>query len=363
MTDSALAEQEELRAGFRRQSDEQLANARRLLDFERSGAWRENYDTFDEWVDNEMGQLPGSARDVLRVQRKLEAIDLSPDTAREIGWAKLRVVSSKLYRGNAQAVLEDLRSGTILAVRSKYCPSRPRISRGGTRALALAHPGVAHPGRAQAGVEPACHERDPRGDCGAVVAETGDAMNGAPMATAEGHTEAGTTLEREVPQEEGRGSGAGSRAALDSGTRNAETPPRVIKVDEFVAATFDIARRYTGPDSDELLLIFICAVFISTMGSASEKKCIQEGLPAELARRRAGNPQSSGSPALGGRNQTGSVADRPRQDVALDVETSAENGPAERPPPEVSARRPRLTGSAAERRAERRRRRKHRRGR
>jgi len=303
---------EKAKRAARRMSDWQLEMGRMLLDVERSGEWRETYPVFEDYVVTELGLLPGSARELMRVLRKVEAIYLAPDEASAIGYGKLRAFSSKIYPGNSKEVLEDLKANTILDVRTKYCPSRPRKPR---------------PSIAGSGAKPTCHERDPRGDCGTIEASLAAQLN---------------ALSR-VTQESGSDSEPDQMASLcaldNSSTEESssqgeqESAPRMILVTECMSVALNVAKQRIGPSSDEFLFTFICSAFIMAMGSADEKSWMNEQFPRELARRRATEAQLSSTPdttrdaaASAHPNPPDALPPPPPVDIALDVEALADNG-------------------------------------
>ena len=297
---------DEVKVATRRMSDWQLTTARMLLEAERSGEWRQQYASFDEYVSTELDLLPGWARELMRVQRKVEAVCLSPDEAREIGYGKLRTVASKMTPANSREVLADLRSTTIRAVRSKYCPSTPRKRPSSVSSTT------------------ACHERDPRGECGAAGAEPEAVLvateNNRPDIVAE------TVPNRRASRGAGLGSAEKSSGAKGRAPRQADASQRVVQVSWFMALALNVAQRHAGPSNDEMLFTFICSIFISIMGSDAEKKWIREEVPAELARRQAaksGSPSQSRDPASIQQrpDHTTTHPPRPDVDVALDVDT------------------------------------------
>jgi len=79
---------EQAKVAARKMSDWQLEMGRMLLDVERSDEWRQNYAAFDDYVATELGMLPGSARELMRVTRKLEAVSIDPEVASQIGYGK-----------------------------------------------------------------------------------------------------------------------------------------------------------------------------------------------------------------------------------------------------------------------------------
>ena len=232
---------ERMRLSARRASDSQLDEARMLAEMLHSGVWRERYATFEEYAIQDLQLLPGRVRELLRMERKLDEVGLDAATASEIGWEKLKTVSPKLHVENRDAMLEVLASENILTVRDKYCP---RV------------PGVRRRVSACAGTEPTSCQRETPSNCCATEAKTVP-----PTAPVSG----GSRNEAAVEQ------GAGDRSLVNT---------------EFVAVALRIARRHMGECSDEIALNSICAIFISLMGSESEKAWIKQRLQAEQTKLR-----------------------------------------------------------------------------
>lgn len=335
---------DEANVAARKVSDDQLNLGRILLRLQRTGRWRKNYASFDDYAMTELKLSPGQVRDLMRVQRTVEALGLTIEEASEIGFEKLRTVSTRLSPGNSPEVLADLRTTTIQAVRSNYCPKTRRQRRPATGCTAM--------GRSPP--EPRCDERAPRGTCGAaMVGEPDTALNVPPLTdsplTVGPQADAGESLPDASP-EASRHSATCREAGLggleNCATTQSAAPRRIVEVMPFTATAFDVARRYIGPSDDQMLFTFICAMFVSSLGSEAEKKWIREELPAELARRQAANRQLSAPPSQGQDPGPSPHPDhvpadprRPLVDIALDAETDADAPslvpvPTRRQPPE-----------------------------
>lgn len=236
------AAQARMRAATRQASDGLLRIGRELVEARKTGMWREGYAAFAEYVDKVAQVLPGRARELVRVQRKLEALGIDAATAEEIGWEKLQAVSSRLNAENRDAMLEDLKAETIETLRAKYCPRTLCHSRRQTSC---------------APQEPACREREIAPDCCATGPERSPAQQSASSASRTGQLVDG-----------------------------AESGERTLEVTPFFEVALVVARRKFRHCSDSECLDAICAIFITLMGSESEKQWVTDQARAELEMRR-----------------------------------------------------------------------------
>lgn len=246
--------QQRMRAAKRQASDGLLAAARELCEVRKSGVWREHYATFDACANDEMDLLPGQARELVRVQRKLEAAGVDSVTAHEIGWEKLQIVSARLNADNRDEILKELKVENVQTLRDKYrprtcCPSRRQTP-------CTLQPCTLQPCTRQ---EPACHERETPPQCCLTERET-------------------------VPSAESRTREASQPAA------DPEPAGRMVGVTPFFEVALGIARRQFQHCSEADCLNAICAIFISLMGSESEKQWIKSRLAADLAKPGSSKP-------------------------------------------------------------------------
>lgn len=259
---------ERIKRAVRQISDGYLELAQDLVQEAKSGEWRGGYASFEQYVDTEYGIVVSLARELKRVQRTLEAVDLDPARARNIGWEKLKRVATKLHSENRDAVIHDLESDTLATVRQKYCPVRPSQR---TRPAISARR------------ETACCDRATQPDCGAADHQSNDR----PDAILETSREAGSAV----------GPLAAGPKPVDSKTSGKAEGARTVEVTEYLATALSIVRRQLGNASDQDCLKVICGLFITLMGSESEKEWIRLRLLAGQAKTRSSAAENSPVPS------------------------------------------------------------------
>jgi len=268
---------ERIQGAARKLSDGHWELARLLVEVTETGAWRERYVTFDQFVTVECSLFPGMARELMRVQKKVEKLEIDPETAREIGWIKVRTVASKLQPENCDSIVKELETENVQAIRQKHCPRKvPGVARKTTC-------GPREP-QCFDRVEPAVCETDSVATPAPIEQEAVPAVAGsAPIEPAASeqpalsqpvqaqsveHLLGGKRIEKEIWTKK-----PGKLEWFDSHGRTRSVGPSV-DVSDSVEEAIHVARRYWGPHDDQSCVDGICATFVWLLGLDPEKEVV-----------------------------------------------------------------------------------------
>ena len=234
------------RSVARKRSDWQWEMARVLVEAEETGRWRERYVRFDQYIIEEMDIFPGMGRELLRVQKKLNALGIDRETAERLGYVKLRIVAAQLTPENWERVLQDLETGNVQVIRDKYCPRKPRVRQAacGPR-------------------DPHCPERNTRGDR---LAEPGpippEAVKAVAVKVCKGLTTESVKLKRKP-----------GHLDWTDAVGQKHTVGLFVDVTPNVSDAIHVARREWGVAYREQDCVdAICALYVTVLGTEAEKE-------------------------------------------------------------------------------------------
>jgi len=87
----------------------QLETARLLEECRSGGYWAEDYTTFSDFVEKEVGISMRTAQELMRVIRKCNDAEVSPEKIAELGWSKVALVAKDLNKENAAKLLDEVK--------------------------------------------------------------------------------------------------------------------------------------------------------------------------------------------------------------------------------------------------------------
>jgi len=113
--------------------------ARELSRFDDDGLWKEGFASLAEYSNAKLNLTAGETKELVRVHRKLARLDVSLETARELGWSKLVAVVGRMTRENRSQRLLDVETKTLHELRCKYQPGRMRVRQQALEAKCYTH--------------------------------------------------------------------------------------------------------------------------------------------------------------------------------------------------------------------------------
>ena len=117
----------------------QIRAAILLTECRDGGYWAEDYSTFSEYVEQEVGLPMRTAQELMRVIRKCVNAEVESERIAEIGWSKVALIASELTKENADDLLKQANEKTysqlqeLLRQKRKNAKSGNKTSRSETR--------------------------------------------------------------------------------------------------------------------------------------------------------------------------------------------------------------------------------------
>jgi hypothetical protein len=87
----------------------QIETARLLEECRAGGYWAEEYATFSDFVEKEVGISLRTAQEMMRVIRKCNVAKVSPEKIAELGWSKVALIAKDLNEENAAKLLAEVK--------------------------------------------------------------------------------------------------------------------------------------------------------------------------------------------------------------------------------------------------------------